>query len=268
MRSDLSNADSERAVVTDLTLVELFAGIGGFSCGFERAGVRTVAAVEIDPAARSVLAKNYPNVALFDDVTKVGGDDLRAVGFVPERGIITAGWPCQDISVARRGEGLNGERSGLFSEVVRILAELQPKWFVLENVPRLLSVNGSRDMGTVIGALAECGYGLAWRVFDAQYFGVAQRRRRIFFVGHLGDTGTASAEVLFEPEGMPVHPTQIETTRTQHPRRLAMGIVPSREQIELTRTDPVTALTARGVGTCGADDNQAQGGHLIATVFR
>ena len=254
--------------MSDLTLVELFAGIGGFSCGFERAGVKTVAAVEIDAAAQAEFGRNFPDVTLFDAVTKVGGDELRATGFVPERGIITAGWPCQDISIARRGEGLTGKRSGLFSEVVRILTELQPKWFVLENVPRLLSVNGSRDMGTVIGALAECGYGLAWRVFDAQYFGVAQRRRRIFFVGHLGDTGRRSAEVLFEPEGMPVHPAAVETARANHTRRLAMGVIPSRQQVELTRTDPVTALTARGVGTCGADDNQAQGGHLIATIFR
>lgn len=188
--------------MTDLTLVELFAGIGGFSCAFERAGVKTVAAVEIDPAARSVFAKNFPNAALFDDVTKVGGDDLRAVGFIPERGIITGGWPCQDISVAGRGKGLAGERSGLFSEVVRLLEELHPRWFVLENVPRLLTINGGRDMGAVIGALAECGYGIGWRVLDAQYFGVPQRRRRIFIVGHRGGTGQSSGEILFEPEGL------------------------------------------------------------------
>lgn len=251
--------------MSDLTLVELFAGIGGFSCGFERAGVRTVAAVEINPAARSVLENNFPDAALFDDVTKVGGDELRAVGFVPERGIITAGWPCQDISIARRGEGLTGHRSGLFSEVVRLLSELQPRWFVLENVPRLLSVNAGRDMGIVLRSLGECGYGMAWRVFDAQHFGVAQRRRRVFFVGHLGDTGAASAEILFEPEGLPIHTQKVEATRTKRSRRLGMGIIPSREQVSLTITDPVTALTAQGVGTCGADDNQAQGGHLIVT---
>ena len=187
--------------MTDLTLVELFAGIGGFSCGFERAGVKTVAAVEIDPAARRVFSKNFPDAALFDDVTKVGGDELRAVGFVPERGIITGGWPCQDISIAGRGAGLDGERSGLFSEVLRLLDELTPQWFVLENVPRLLSINGGRDMGTVIGSLVERGYGVSYRVLDASGFGVPQRRRRVFFVGCFGDTGRTSGEVLFEPEG-------------------------------------------------------------------
>ena len=184
-------------------MVELFAGIGGFSAGFHQHGVKTVAAVEIDPAARRVFNRHFPDAALFDDVTKVGGDDLRAVGFVPERGILTGGWPCQDVSLAGRRAGLAGERSGLFSEVVRLLTDLQPRWFVLENVPNLLSVNGGRDMGTVVGALAECGYGLSWRVCDASGFGVPQRRRRIFFVGYFGDGGgECSAQVLFEPEGV------------------------------------------------------------------
>lgn len=188
--------------MTDLTMVELFAGIGGFSAGFQQSGVKTVAAVEIDPAARRVFNRNFPEAVLFDDVTKVDADDLRAVGFVPERGIITGGWPCQDISIAGRGAGLGGERSGLFSEVVRLLTDLQPAWFVLENVPRLLTINGGRDMGTVVTALGECGYGVAWRVLDASGFGVPQRRRRVFFVGHLGGTGESAAEVLFEPEGL------------------------------------------------------------------
>ena len=189
--------------MSDLTLVELFAGIGGFSCGFERAGVRTVAAVEIDPAARSVFSKHFPDVALFNDVKEVGGDDLRATGFIPERGIITAGWPCQDISRAGREGGLSGDRSGLFFEVMRLLVELRPKWFVLENVPRLLTINGGRDMGTVVGSLADSGYGFAYRVLDASGFGTPQKRRRVFFVGHLGDDrGTASAQVLFDSESV------------------------------------------------------------------
>lgn len=186
----------------DLTLVELFAGIGGFSAGFEKAGARTVAAVEIDRQARGVLAKRFPDAVLFEDVTKVGGDDFRAAGFVSERGIVTAGWPCQDLSIAGRGEGLSGSRSGLFWHVVRILGELRPRWFVLENVPNLLSINGGRDMGAVIGALAEFGIPFAYRVLDASSFGVPQRRRRVFFVGHFGAEWGAPVEVLFEPESV------------------------------------------------------------------
>jgi DNA (cytosine-5)-methyltransferase 1 len=248
--------------MTDLTLVELFAGIGGFSCGFERAGVRTVAAVEIDPAARSVFSKNFPDAALFDDVTKVGGDDLRAVGFVPERGILTGGWPCQDISVAGRGKGLAGERSGLFSEIVRLLEELHPRWFVLENVPRLLTINGGRDMGAVVGALGECGYGIGWRVLDASGFGVPQRRRRIFLVGHLGGSGRSSAEVLLESESVCGNSAEGNESRED----VTAGTL-SRIGVRSGKDDfPVAALTANGVGTCGADDNQAQAGHLIASL--
>lgn len=280
--------------MTDLTVVELFAGIGGFSCAFERAGVKTVAAVEIDQAARRVFANNFPDAALFEDVTKVGGDDLRAVGFIPERGIITGGWPCQDISIAGRGAGLDGERSGLFSEVVRLLTDLQPAWFVLENVPRLLTINGGRDMGTVVTALGECGYGFAWRVLDASGFGVPQRRRRVFFVGHLGGTGVSSAEVLFEPEGLrgdfasggEAWPqaagsvdecvgvgSGVDVTVSTHTHthtcldasgRRQEGLPDRRGSGSRRSSDCVAALTANGVGTCGPDDNQAQAGHLIA----
>jgi DNA (cytosine-5)-methyltransferase 1 len=248
--------------MSDLTLVELFAGIGGFSCAFESVGVKTVAAVEIDANARRVLAKNFPEATIFNDVTEVSGDALRAVGFVPQRGIITAGWPCQDISVAGRGNGLAGERSGLFSEILRLLEELSPRWFVLENVPRLLSINGGRDMGTVVGSLVERGYGIAYRVLDAQYFGVPQRRRRIFIVGNLGATGRTSAEILFEPESMHGNPTQGHKPWSASPAEAVSGS----QRSGLADDFAVAALTANGVGTCGADDNQAQAGHLIAAL--
>jgi len=185
----------------NLTLVSLFDGIGGFPLAFEGAGATTVATVEIDKAAAAISARHFPHAHQFDDVTKVTGDDLRAVGFVPERGIVTAGWPCQDLSVAGRRAGLGGARSGLWWEVVRLLDECHPKWFVGENVPGLLSSNGGRDMGAVVGALGDLGYGFAYRVLDAQHHGVPQRRRRVFFVGHFGEPWSASAEILFELEG-------------------------------------------------------------------
>lgn len=184
----------------NLTLVSLFAGIGGFDLAFQRAGVDVVAAVEIDESARTVLARRFPDTARFPDVTKVTGDELRAAGFVPERGIITAGFPCQDLSVAGRRAGLGGARSGLWWHVVRLLAETTPRWFVGENVPGLLSSNGGRDFGAVLGSLAQLGYGVAYRVLDAQHFGVPQRRKRVFIVGHLGEPLGAAAQVLLEPE--------------------------------------------------------------------
>ena len=195
-----------------LTLVSLFDGIGGFPLAFSRAGVKTVATVEIDPPAASVTARHFPDAQHFDDVTRVTADDFRAAGFVPDRGIITAGWPCQDFSVAGRRAGLAGARSGLWWEVQRLLAESRPRWFVGENVPGLLSsvcepecdggcmaVHGGA-MGSVLGSLAELGYGVAYRILDAQFFGVPQQRRRVVIVGHLGAPFGAAAQVLLEPE--------------------------------------------------------------------
>ena len=190
--------------LTDLTLVSLFSGIGGFEESFRRAGVKTVASVEIDKYCQSVIRKHFPDAKLFGDIKEVTGDDIRAAGFNPERGIVTFGFPCTDLSAAGRGEGITAERSGLFFEAVRLLKELQPRWFVLENVPNLLGIHKGRDFDTVLGALAECGdYHLVWRVLDAQYSGVPQRRRRIILIGHSGTSWRAPAEILFESEGVP-----------------------------------------------------------------
>jgi DNA (cytosine-5)-methyltransferase 1 len=185
--------------------VSLFAGVGGFDLALETAGVPVVASCEIDKHARAVLAKQFPNSTLINDVKDVTGDQLRELGFNGSEGIIVGGFPCQDLSVAGKRAGLAGSRSGLFWEICRILDETKAKWFVLENVPGLLSSNDGRDMGTVIQALAERGYGIAYRVLDAQYFGVAQRRRRVFIVGCLGDDGSAPSEVLALIEGMRGH---------------------------------------------------------------
>ena len=188
--------------VSELTAVSLFAGVGGFDLAMQRNGIKTVATVEIDKHARGVLERRFPNAKHFTDVTKVTGDELRAADFIPERGIITGGFPCQDLSVAGKRAGLAGERSGLYWEIIRLVDELSPAYLVLENVPGLLSSNGGRDMGAVIGALSTRGYGVSWRVLDAQYFGVAQRRRRVFIVGCAGDTRGTSAEILALGEGL------------------------------------------------------------------
>ena len=168
----------------------------------ERNGINVVATVEIDKNARGVLQHQFPKATHFEDVTKVSGDDLRSAGFIPDRGIITGGFPCQDLSVAGKRAGLAGQRSGLYWEIIRLVDELSPKYLVLENVPGLLSSNDGRDMGIVIGALTDRGYGVSWRVLDAQYFGVAQRHRRVFIVGCAGDNGAASAEILALSESL------------------------------------------------------------------
>ena len=196
-----------------MNAVSLFSGVGGFDLALERHGIPVVASVEIDKRARGVIARHFPNTQLFNDVTEVTGGQLRDAGFVPDDGIITGGFPCQDLSVAGRRAGLAGERSGLFWEIARLADELQPRWLILENVPGLLSSQGGRDMGIVLGTLGELGYGFAYRVLDSQFFGLAQRRKRVFIVGCLGDDGRAPGEVLALREGVRGYPAPSRATR-------------------------------------------------------
>ena len=176
-----------------LRYLSLFSGIGGFDLGFDRAGMVCAGQVEYDAAARSVLARHWPDVKRMNDVREVKGDEFGATD------VICGGFPCQDVSVAGRRAGLAGERSGLWFEFHRLIDRVRPRWVVIENVPGLLSSHGGRDFAVILRGLVECGYGVAWRILDAQYFGVAQRRRRVFIVGSLGSGRTA--EVLFEREG-------------------------------------------------------------------
>ena len=196
-----------------LTGVSLFAGVGGFDLAMERNGVDVVANIEIDKQCQQVLAKHFPNAKQFSDITDVKGSDLIAAGFKPNRGIITGGFPCQDLSVAGKRRGLAGERSGLFWEIARLIEETKTEWFILENVPGLLTSNKGKDFGMVIGTMADIGYSLAWRVLDAQHFGVPQRRRRVFIVGRRTGDGLSAAEVLFKSEGLRRNTTQSKQTR-------------------------------------------------------
>ena len=199
--------------------VSLFAGVGGFDLALTQNGAEMVASVEIDKHARKILEKQFPTTTHLEDVKNVTGKQLFDLGFNSD-GIIVGGFPCQDLSVAGKRRGLAGERSGLFFEVVRLLEETKAKWFILENVPGLLSSNNGRDLGIVIGALAELGYGVAYRILDAQYFGVPQRRRRIFIVGCLGDDGRTPAQILAIGEGSAGY---LEASRSQ--RKTVAGAI-------------------------------------------
>lgn len=176
----------------------LFSGVGGFDLGLDRAGMGCAWQVEADRSCRTVLRRHWREVPKHDDVCTVGASKLAPVD------LICGGFPCQDVSVAGRRAGLAGERSGLFYELARIAAELTPRWLLIENVPGLLSQDGWRAMGTVLGALAQLGYWFTYRVLDSQYDRVAQRRRRVFIVGSLGDG--RSSQVLLEPESLPGNP--------------------------------------------------------------
>jgi DNA (cytosine-5)-methyltransferase 1 len=173
----------------------LFSGIGGFEEAFRRAGANLIAACEIEPQAQKVLRRHFSGVRIINDVKAIEKDTF---GGIPIE-LITGGFPCQDLSVAGRRAGLDGERSGLWFEYLRVIGLFRPRWVEIENVPGLLSSNGGEDFAIILRGLVELGYGVAWRVFDSQFDGVAQRRERVFIVASLGDA--SCAEVLFEREG-------------------------------------------------------------------
>jgi DNA (cytosine-5)-methyltransferase 1 len=205
------------------TAVSLFAGVGGFDLALERAGVKVVASVEWDKKAQDVLRRHFPESTIFGDISGVTGEQLIAAGFEPRNGIITGGFPCQDLSVAGRRAGLGGSRSGLFWEICRLLDETRAQNFILENVPGLLSSNQGADMAVVLEALVERGYRIAYRVLDAQHFGVPQRRRRVFIVGSLGDRGAAPEEILSIAQGRAGYIAENRNKRKNLAAKLANG---------------------------------------------
>ena len=220
-----------------ITGVSLFAGVGGFDLAMERNGVNVVANVEIDKHCQVLLERKFPNAKQFNDVTTVTGKDLIDVGFNPSRGIITGGFPCQDLSVAGKRAGLAGERSGLFWEIARVVEETQTEWFILENVPGLLSSNEGKDFGVVLGTMADLGYSVAWRTLDAQHFGVPQRRRRVFVVGRRSSGERGPDEVLFKPQGLRRNLKTNNTERQESASDFARG---TREAGWLTTNPGVT----------------------------
>jgi DNA (cytosine-5)-methyltransferase 1 len=147
---------------------------------------------EIEPFPSAVLAHHYPNVTNFGDMTKYKEWNLD--GSID---LLVGGTPCQSFSVAGLRKGMDDPRGNLALVYCGMLDHFRPNWFVWENVPGVLSSSGGRDFGSFLGAVAQLGYGFAYRVLDAQYCGVAQRRRRVFVVGYLGDWRPAAA-VLFE----------------------------------------------------------------------
>ena len=151
---------------------------------------------EIDAFPCAVLQHHYPKVPLHGDFTTIQDGDYEPIN------LLVGGNPCQSFSVAGLRKGLDDPRGNLMLGFGALAKRLRPTWLVWENVPGVLSANGGRDFGTFLGMLAELGYGFAYRVLDAKNFGVPQRRRRVFVVGHLGDWKRAAA-VLFEPESVP-----------------------------------------------------------------
>lgn len=203
-----------------LTLGSLFDGIGGFPLAAVFSGVTPLWAAEIEPFCIAVTKERFPDMQHLGSVTDISGADIPPVD------IITFGSPCQDLSVAGQRAGLDGARSGLFKEAIRIIYEMRnatngkyPKYIVWENVPGAFSSNKGNDFKTVLeeitktgipmpssgkwsnaGVVRSSGITAAWRLFDAQYWGVPQRRKRIYLIGSFGSDN--AVEILFKRDGV------------------------------------------------------------------
>jgi len=218
---------------------------------------------EIEAFPRAVLEHHYPEVPVHGDFTTIGADQYGSID------LLVGGTPCQSFSIAGLRKGLDDDRGNLALEFLRLAQRKQPKWVVWENVPGVLSSNGGRDFGSFLGALVELGYGFAYRVCDAQWWGVAQRRRRVFVVGYLGDWRRPAA-VLFEREGLfgnsppsreegervaPAVTTGPPFSRTGNERVKCEAIVPM--------VGPLTAGMGKGPrGTEGVESN-----HILPVTF-
>ena len=164
-----------------MNVLDLFSGIGGFSLGLERAGFKTVAFCEIEPFCQKVLKKHWPEVPIFEDVTALNKETLHAAGITVD--VICGGFPCQDISFAGKGAGLEGERSGLWREFARLIGELRPRYVIVENVAALLS----RGFEQVLGDLASLGYDAEWHCIPASAIGAVHHRDRIWIIAYTND---------------------------------------------------------------------------------
>jgi len=187
------------------TYGSLFTGVGGFDLGCDAAGWACAFQVEWDKKVASVLEHHWPSVPKWSDVSDVNGADLPAVD------VITFGFPCQDLSVAGKRAGLDGMRSGLFFEATRIIREMReatsgkyPRIVIAENVRGLLNADRGAAMGRCLDELALIGaVDIEWRVLDAQFFGVPQRRRRVFIVASFDPRASGAGPILSEPESLP-----------------------------------------------------------------
>jgi DNA (cytosine-5)-methyltransferase 1 len=223
--------------------LSLCSGIEAATVAWHPLGWEAVAYSEIERFPSEVLAHHYPNTPNLGDMTK-----FKEWTNVSNVDLLVGGTPCQSFSVAGLRKGLDDPRGNLMLTYLAIAKQYRPNWLVWENVPGVLSSNGGRDFGSFLGGLAECGYGFAYRVLDAQYFGVAQRRRRVFVIGYLGDWRLAAA-VLFERYSLQGHPAPSREKRQAVAASVGAGAPFS--SIENNRVDVINALCAadaKGVG--------------------
>jgi DNA (cytosine-5)-methyltransferase 1 len=234
-----------------VNVLDLFSGIGGFSLGLERAGMRTVAFCEIDPFCRRVLAKRWPAVPCYDDIRTLTAETLAAnagSGDV-QIDVICGGFPCQDISEAGLGAGLDGERSGLWSEFRRLIGEIRPRYAIVENVSALLA----RGIDRILGDMAELGYDAEWHCIPAAAVGLRHLRARIFVIA-------SPAALVDTDEVSPRHLHAEALGRWQPIFRIRLG-----EDGSQWTEEPDVGRVAHGIPN-GVDRNGSLGNSVVPAI--
>ncbi len=240
--------------------IDVCSGISAPTAAWKPLGWQALCYAEIEAAPRAVLAHHYPDVPLVGDFTQIKGNEYGPVD------LLVGGTPCQSFSIAGLRGGLADGRGNLALEYLRLADRARPRWLVWENVPGVLSSGGGRDFGAILGGLAELGYGFAYRVLDAQHFGVPQRRRRVFVVGYLGDWRRAAA-VLFERHGLSEHSAPRREKGQNAPT------IPSRSTgggglgTDFDCDGGLIAHTLRGEGFDASEDGTGRGTPLVPVAF-
>ena len=254
-----------------MNYLSVCSGIEAATVGWHSLGWKPVAFSEIEPFPCAALAHHYPNVPNWGDMTKFKEWPDAAVD------VLVGGTPCQSFSVAGLRKGLADPRGNLMLTYLAIAAKYRPSWLVWENVPGVLSSNGGRDFASLLRGMAELGYGFAYRILDAQHFGVPQRRRRVFVVGHLGSWQRAAA-VLFERHSLQGHPAPRREAGKGFTHPVAPSLTSSGRGVERggdTRgQDPVIACDVAGTickdsfsGGAGGRPEGATAGHFQPVVM-
>jgi len=251
-----------------MKVLSLFSGVGGFDMGLENAGMETVFQCEWDKHANTILNKHWPDVPKWDDVSTLTGKHILAGR--PIIDVVAWGSPCQDLSVAGKRSGLEGERSGLFHEGIRIIKELRketngqyPRISIWENVVGALNSNRGADFGIILDEMAEAGaLVIEWAVLDAQHFGIPQRRRRVFVIA-IFDPAIAQRcpnPLLPVAESLPGHLAKGKPARKSIASKTAKGIGTDDQKLVEGFTPSSFANYAEGVGTLRSNGGDLGGG--------
>ncbi len=251
------------------TVGSVFSGIGGFDRGLEAAGWTVAWQIENDPFCSRVLARQWRSVRRFGDVRAVTVTPATREQQPDWADLLCGGFPCQDLSVAGKRAGLYRERSSLFFEFVRLAEALAPTWCLLENVPGLLTSHRGRDFAILLATLGERGFpDMAWRTLDSRWFGVPQRRRRVFILARrAGAASPHPREVLFEPESGGGHPPAGGEAGTD----IAASLSRSTQHVGFGGGDMnvvIHAHTLRASGHDGSEDGTGRGTPLVAFTER